>query len=127
MASSRIPDIKELIWDLLVSYLENYKKNYNIFDNDVEKNFLSKLITDDDIYLTEDELKLIKDANISEVLREIIPYVLLGSFRQNWRLISIFLVRLIRLMINYQYNTLFDVLQPSSFQVLSQSIPLKIF
>ena len=49
MTSSRIPDIKELMWDLLVFYLENYKKNFNIFDTNVGKNFLSKLITNDDI------------------------------------------------------------------------------
>ncbi len=49
MTSSRIRDIKDLMWDLLVLYLENYKKNFNIFDTDVGKNFLIKLNTNDDI------------------------------------------------------------------------------
>ena len=44
MTISRIADIKELMWDLLVFYLENYKKNFNVFNTNVGKNFLSKLL-----------------------------------------------------------------------------------
>ena len=49
MTSSRIPDIKELMWNLLVFYFENYKKSFNIFDTRVGKNFLNKLITNEEI------------------------------------------------------------------------------
>ena len=57
MTSSRIPDIRELMWDLLVFYLENYKKNYNVFDTNVGKSFLSKLITEDEIKMYQWKVK----------------------------------------------------------------------
>jgi len=49
MKKSRIPDIKEQMWDLLVFYLENYKKNFDIFKTSEGTKFLSILLAREDI------------------------------------------------------------------------------
>jgi hypothetical protein len=49
MKRSRFPDIKEQMWYILVFYLENYKKNFNIFKTSEGTKFLSILLVREDI------------------------------------------------------------------------------
>ena len=49
MKKSRIPDLKDQMWDLLVFYLENYKKNFDIFKTSEGTKFLSILLASEDI------------------------------------------------------------------------------
>lgn len=76
MTISRIADIKELMWDLLVFYLKNYKKNFNVFNTNVGKNFLSKLIANNDI----DKYQWIVKGNFEYSLLDIYCKHFLESF-----------------------------------------------
>ena len=49
MTKSMIPEIKELMWDLLIFYLENYTKKFDVFNTDRGKIFLDKLYSNNSI------------------------------------------------------------------------------
>jgi len=49
MKKSRIPDIKEQLWDLLLFYLEKYEKKFDISKTSEFKKFLSALSAKEDI------------------------------------------------------------------------------
>ncbi|MHA1285655.1 MAG: hypothetical protein ACTSQP_24380 [Promethearchaeota archaeon] len=43
MTKSKIPKIKRELWELLIFYLKNYNKNFNVFSDDKGRTFLKNL------------------------------------------------------------------------------------